>query len=166
MPYLRSYSKDHFNYLVTHNAMKWQPCERREGVFSYEDADGAVAWAKANQVPMRGHALLWATGTLTKQCNKHQSSKKDQGLIQKTFFLSEPHPGTQMPNWLDNYSGSELAEKVEKRIEDALSHFNGSLTGWDVNNEMTHGEVLLTNTNDPDIRCHQLLQLQVNIVSI
>ena len=58
-----------------------------------------------------------------------------------------------MPNWLDSYSGSELAEKVEKRIEDALSHFNGSLTGWDVNNEMTHGEVLLTNTNDPDIRC-------------
>ena len=60
-----------------------------------------------------------------------------------------------MPNWLDNYSGSELAEKVEKRIEDALSHFNGSLTGWDVNNEMTHGEVLLTNTNDPAIRCQQ-----------
>ena len=58
-----------------------------------------------------------------------------------------------MPNWLDSYSGSELAEKVEKRIDDALSHFNGSLTGWDVNNEMTHGEVLLTNTNDPDIRC-------------
>ena len=43
--------------------MKWQPCERREGVFSYEDADGAVAWAKANEMPMRGHALLWATGT-------------------------------------------------------------------------------------------------------
>ena len=61
-----------------------------------------------------------------------------------------------MPNWLDSYSGSELAEKVEKRIEDALSHFNGSLTGWDVNNEMTHGEVLLTNTNDTDIRCQQL----------
>ena len=58
-----------------------------------------------------------------------------------------------MPNWLDSYSGSDLAEKVEKRIDDALSHFNGSLTGWDVNNEMTHGEVLLTNTNDPDIRC-------------
>ena len=94
-----------------------------------------------------------------------------------------------MPNWLDNYSGTELAEKVhveqkgfathsyfklnmfdlkhlcdslengksqvEKRINDALSHFNGSLTGWDVNNEMTHGEVLLTNTNDTDIRCQQ-----------
>ena len=55
-------SKDHFNYLVTHNAMKWQPCERREGIFSYDDADGAVAWAKANKIPMRGHALLWATG--------------------------------------------------------------------------------------------------------
>ena len=58
-----------------------------------------------------------------------------------------------MPNWLDSYSGSELEGKIEKRINDALSHFNGSLTGWDVNNEMTHGEVLLTNTNDPDIRC-------------
>ena len=64
VPYSQSYSiKDHFNYLVTHNAMKWQPCEKREGVFSYEDADGAVAWAKANKMPMRGHALLWATGT-------------------------------------------------------------------------------------------------------
>ena len=59
------FSKDHFNYLVTHNAMKWQPCERREGIFSYDDADGAVAWAKANKIPMRGHALLWATGDQT-----------------------------------------------------------------------------------------------------
>jgi len=139
-----NFVKDHFNYLVTHNAMKWQPCERREGVFSYDDADGAVAWAKANQMPMRGHALLWATGT-------------------------------QMPSWLDNYSGTELATKVEKRIDDALSHFNGSLTGWDVNNEMTHGEVLLSNTNDPDIRvkmyqwAHQKdpsLQLFVNDYAI
>jgi len=139
-----NFVKDHFNYLVTHNAMKWQPCERREGVFSYDDADGAVAWAKANKIPMRGHALLWATGT-------------------------------QMPNWLDNYRGTELAEKVEKRINDALSHFNGSLTGWDVNNEMTHGEVLLTNTNDTDIRvkmykwAHQRdpsLQLFVNDYAI
>ena len=45
---------------------------------------------------------------------------------------------------------------MEKRIIDALSHFNGSLTGWDVNNEMTHGKVLLTNTNDPDIRRQKL----------
>ena len=66
-----------------------------------------------------------------------------------------------MPNWLDSYSGSELVEKVEKRIDDALTHFNGSLTGWDVNNEMTHGEVLLTNTNDPDIRYQQLLNCLV-----
>ena len=117
--------------------MKWQPCERREGVFSYDDADGAVAWAKANQMPMRGHALLWATGA---------SNIKSPNP-------AKYHPGTQMPSWLDNYSGTELATKVEKRIDDALSHFNGSLTGWDVNNEMTHGEVLLSNTNDPDIRC-------------
>ena len=77
------------------------------------------------------------------------------------------YPGTQMPNWLNSYSGSDLAEKVEKRIDDALSHFNGSLTGWDVNNEMTHGEVLLTNTNDPDIRCQQLLNCpDINMVGI
>ena len=55
-------TQDHFNYLVTHNAMKWGPCEKREGVFSYEPADGAVAWAKVQGLPMRGHALLWATG--------------------------------------------------------------------------------------------------------
>ena len=33
-------AQDHFNYLVTHNAMKWSKCERREGVFTYEEADG------------------------------------------------------------------------------------------------------------------------------
>ena len=60
--------------------------------------------------------------------------------------------GTQIPNWVDNYSGAELAAVVEKRIDDALTRFNGSLTGWDVNNEMTHGEKFLTATSDPDIR--------------
>ena len=71
-------SKDHFNYLVTHNAMKWQPCERREGVFSYDDADGAVAWAKANKIPMRGHALLWATGDQTNNVQGLSGSTHNQ----------------------------------------------------------------------------------------
>ena len=87
MPYSRSYSKDHFNYLVTHNAMKWQPCERREGVFSYEDADGAVAWAKANQMPMRGHALLWATGTTALTDLDLQRARKSQGHIRRLILL-------------------------------------------------------------------------------
>ena len=76
-------AQDHFNYLVTHNAMKWSSCERKQGVLTYEAADGkdfawfstylllmlptagAVAWAEANSLPMRGHALLWATGHRT-----------------------------------------------------------------------------------------------------
>ena len=80
------------------------------------------------------------------------ASKSKWVLGNLSRYYPSLYPGTQMPTWLDSYSGSDLAEKVEKRIDDALSHFNGSLTGWDVNNEMTHGEVLLANTNDPDIR--------------
>ena len=88
------FSKDHFNYLVTHNAMKWQPCERREGIFSYDDADGAVAWAKANKIPMRGHALLWATGD--------QIICKDYLELHITNFVSR-HTDAQLARQLQRH---------------------------------------------------------------
>ena len=88
------FSEDHFNYLVTHNAMKWQPCERKETVFSYDDADGAVAWAKANKIPMRGHALLWATGD--------QIICKDYLELHITNFVSR-HTDAQLARQLQRH---------------------------------------------------------------
>ena len=74
--------------------MKWQPCERREGVFSYEDADGAVAWAKANQMPMRGHALLWATGAhINTYIDCHELTS---GIPKADCIFVSRHPDAQL----------------------------------------------------------------------
>ena len=116
-----TFTKEHFNYLVLGNAMKWSYNERKEGVFRYDDADATLAWAKKRNMKARGHALVWATGQ-------------------------------QTPPWVLNLTGADLSNAVKKRINDALTHFNGSVTGWDVNNEMTHGEYFVEKTGDEDIR--------------
>jgi len=116
-----TFTKEHFNYIVTGNAMKWSYNERKEGIFRYADADATLAWAKQRDMKARGHALMWATGQ-------------------------------QTPPWVLELTGADMVNAVKKRIDDALAHFTGTVTGWDVNNEMTHGEYFINKTGDPDIR--------------
>ncbi len=52
--------KTHFNAAVHENALKWWENERRAGKVSYAAADRMLAWCEANDIPMRGHCLLWA----------------------------------------------------------------------------------------------------------
>ena len=49
----------HFDYVTAEWEMKWDPTERQPGVFSFEGADAIVAFAEANRMRIKGHALLW-----------------------------------------------------------------------------------------------------------
>jgi len=51
--------KAHFNWAVFENESKWYSNERSQGRTSYRDADGMLAWCKANQIPVRGHCIFW-----------------------------------------------------------------------------------------------------------
>jgi len=48
-----------YNMVVPENAMKWNATEPLEGVFTFDQADQLVDFAKANQMSIRGHNLVW-----------------------------------------------------------------------------------------------------------
>jgi endo-1,4-beta-xylanase len=52
-------AKTQFNMVVCENEMKVQPTEPSRGVFSYAKGDQVYDFAKANNMTMRGHTLLW-----------------------------------------------------------------------------------------------------------
>ncbi|MDP6634667.1 MAG: endo-1,4-beta-xylanase [Phycisphaerae bacterium] len=53
--------KANFNSAVCENAMKWYGTQRNAGPPDYSDADRMVAWCQANNLPLRGHCIFWAS---------------------------------------------------------------------------------------------------------
>lgn len=49
----------HFNYLTAEYEMKWDPIERVQGEFDFRGGDAIVAFAQANGMRVKGHALIW-----------------------------------------------------------------------------------------------------------
>ncbi len=45
--------------ITPENALKWDATEPEPGRFSFSDADRQLAYAKRNQMTVRGHALVW-----------------------------------------------------------------------------------------------------------
>ena len=53
----------HFNSMTSGNDMKWDATEKTEGTFTFAQADAEVAFAKANNMRVRGHTLVWHAQT-------------------------------------------------------------------------------------------------------
>jgi endo-1,4-beta-xylanase len=56
---LRKRLAEHFDSLTPENEMKWEAVEPQRGRFTFEKGDALVAFAKANGMRVRGHALVW-----------------------------------------------------------------------------------------------------------
>jgi len=50
---------NNYNMVVPENVMKWDATEPRRGVFDFTAADSIVSFAKANNMQVRGHNLVW-----------------------------------------------------------------------------------------------------------
>ena len=53
----------HFNSFTCENEMKWVSTEPQNGNYTFENADAMVRWAKAHNMKVRGHTLVWHTQT-------------------------------------------------------------------------------------------------------
>jgi len=53
----------HFSYLTAEWEMKWSPIQGTQGVFDFTGADRIVAFAEANGMRVKGHALVWHGST-------------------------------------------------------------------------------------------------------
>lgn len=53
----------HFNSFTCENEMKWVSTEPQNDNYTFENADAMVRWAKAHNMKVRGHTLVWHTQT-------------------------------------------------------------------------------------------------------
>ena len=101
--------KREFSAVTPENYMKWEHIHPERNRYDFQYADALVEFAKANNMIVRGHALVHADGQLPK-------------------WLKER-----------NFSGEELAEIMQEHIRTVLTHykerFPDTVTIWDVVNE-------------------------------
>lgn len=58
-PYVAILTGGEFDQTTPGNAMKWDTIEPTQGTFNYTKGDAVVSLAKANNMTVRGHTLVW-----------------------------------------------------------------------------------------------------------
>lgn len=101
--------KKHFNSLTPGNELKWDATEPAEGQFNFARADKIVDFAVENNIPVRGHTLIWHSQT------------------PEWVFYDEN----------GNLAGKELLfARMKKHIDEVVGRYKGKIYAWDVVNEV------------------------------
>ena len=98
----------HFNSITPENVMKMGPIHPEKDRFYWEDADKIAAFAKENDLKMRGHALVW-----------HQ---------QTGDWIFEDEDGNKVDR-------EELLKRMKTHIDSVVGRYKGTIYSWDVVNE-------------------------------
>ena len=106
--------KKHFNSITSENDMKWGSLQPTEGAFTFANADAQVAFAKANNMQVRGHTLVWHT--------------------QNPAWLFTDAAGQPMTPTPANKA--LLLQRLENHIRSVMTHYKGEVYAWDVVNEV------------------------------
>ena len=103
----------HFNSMTSENDMKWDATEATQGVFTFANADAQVAFAKANNMRVRGHTLVWHAQTPA-----------------WVFNDAAGNPMTPTPE-----NRALLIQRMRSHIQGVVTHFGTDVDTWDVVNE-------------------------------
>src|ERR1044071_2650891 len=106
--------KKHFNSITSENDMKWGSLQPTEGVFTFANADAQVAFAKANNMLVRGHTLVWHT--------------------QNPAWLFNDPSGQPMTPTPENKA--LLIGRLENHIRAVMTRYKDDVYAWDVVNEV------------------------------
>ena len=101
--------KTNFNSLTPENVMKMEVIHPKENVYNWRFADSIVAFAKRNNMKVRGHTLIWYNQT-------------------PNWIFKDVQTGKQV-------SKEVLLQRIKEHITQVVSHFKGSVYAWDVVNE-------------------------------
>jgi endo-1,4-beta-xylanase len=103
----------HFNSITSGNDMKWDATEPTEGHFQFTNADAQVAFAKAHNMHVRGHTLVWHNQTPAWVFNDVNGM-----------------PMTATPE-----NRALLIQRMQNHITQVMQHFGNDVPIWDVVNE-------------------------------
>ncbi|MBV9791691.1 MAG: endo-1,4-beta-xylanase, partial [Chloroflexi bacterium] len=106
--------KRHFNSIVAENVMKPGLIQPAEGQFNWTDADTLVQFARANNMQMRGHTLVW-----------HQQNP-DWLFKDASGNDLQPGPATK----------ALLLQRLEAHIRAVVGRYKDDIDSWDVVNEV------------------------------
>ncbi|CAK4461373.1 unnamed protein product [Aphanomyces euteiches] len=107
---------DNFNMLVSENGMKWDAHERSRGVFDFSSSLSQIAYAKKNNMKMRGHCLVWHNQMSSFYCSKN---------VGGTIGCAD-----------SSLTGDQLLAVIETRIQKTFAALNDpTIIAWDVLNE-------------------------------
>jgi GH35 family endo-1,4-beta-xylanase len=111
----------YFEWITPENEQKWGENQYIRGADNYYKGDSLVAFAKRNNIKVRGHNVFW---------------NENMGWI---------------PDWADTIAfkawGGDATyfdtgkAIIDERTEQCLTHYKGQCAHWDVINEITHGQV-------------------------
>lgn len=99
----------HFNSITAENAMKIGPIHPRENEYNWADADSIAAFAKRNNLRLRGHTLCWHNQT------------------PRWFFVDSA--GKQV-------SKEVLLKRLQDHITTVVTRYKDVIYAWDVVNEV------------------------------
>lgn len=98
----------HFSSITAENAMKMGPLHPKENEYYWKDADSIVAFAKRNNIKLRGHALVW-----------HQQTP--------SWFFTDKNGNT--------VSKEVLMQRIKDHITTVVTRYKDDIYAWDVVNE-------------------------------
>jgi endo-1,4-beta-xylanase len=99
----------HFNSMTAENAMKSGPVHPREGYYNWEGADSIAAFARRNNMKLRGHCLVW-----------HNQTPR--------WFFIDSATGKQVTKEV-------LLQRMKDHISTVVKRYKGTIYAWDVVNE-------------------------------
>ena len=100
----------HFNSITSGNDMKWSSVEPTKGTFNFTNADAQAGEAVCNNMRIRGHNLVWATGAQTPSYafGDGTNSAANQAVV---------------------------TANIQEHIQNEVQHFGSKVYAWDVVNE-------------------------------
>jgi len=107
---------DHFEWATCENDMKWSSNESTRDVWTFSQADTIANFCADNDIKLRGHTLVWETGS--------QTPAWVSGLPCETYPTA-----------------SEMLEEIDERIDYTVGRYAGQIVQWDVDNEMLSGSM-------------------------
>jgi len=98
-----------FNSMTAENAMKMGPIHPQEHKYNWSGADSIAAYAKANNLKLRGHTLCWHNQT-------------------PAWMFTDSTSGKQVTKEV-------LLQRLKDHITAVVSRYKGTVYAWDVVNE-------------------------------